>query len=703
MGRFCFFLLLLVGCGHDSARENPLDGKLTPPVSIQVTVDDSAASATVSWSVYDGGAEFAQYLVLRQIFDRVSVDTLARLDDRSTTAFTDTSLAPGTAYLYRVSVVNAAGLEIESDEAREQLSSLPAVEITSLTADAVSATASIEWTAYSGPRFERYELLRHSDGITKEIALDSNVTTYVDGGLLGAVPYSYEVVVHTTLGERVVSDAREAQIHAPIASWEVPLESGAWSSTDFVRLSMAGDRVVATVTGEHQTRLLTYDRGGDVIQDQLLVAEKPFHRSGRQVAAGPLDERGRRSMVATQGSDLALLEFDRAGVPVEAIYELSSDGVSTVGEGVLTLGSLVWTARYSDLVLQVDGTTVYESVFEDAPESPPAASELRDFLIADLVDGAYEGWSFSLKLGPPFFDEPAAGPDGDGWLFLRQAGGYRDLPEGAMQLDARSLSVGNRASIGLFRVERASGAVELRFNRDRAWLLRQGASGSERTVVDEVDVASVPFSPQRLQFNVSEQGVHASLANSVRWRDSLDVEERWVTLQSLGDQLAATVGERFLTLTPGGDVLRDVQLDSWVSDVRFRAHSQQVVACFPELHEVRWGRVVNERFWDVGLNNRVGPHLTGAGALNYPVSTDIGPDGRLYVVDAANARVVVLDKEGNFITSIGQPGAGEGAFNFGDGSRAGFDFNYAGSIAVDDEGFIYVADVGNGRIQKFAP
>ena len=29
--------------------------------------------------------------------------------------------------------------------------------------------------------------------------------------------------------------------------------------------------------------------------------------------------------------------------------------------------------------------------------------------------------------------------------------------------------------------------------------------------------------------------------------------------------------------------------------------------------------------------------------------------------------------------------------------------DFAGSIAVDDDGFIYVADVGNRRIQKLAP
>ena len=41
-----------------------------------------------------------------------------------------------------------------------------------------------------------------------------------------------------------------------------------------------------------------------------------------------------------------------------------------------------------------------------------------------------------------------------------------------------------------------------------------------------------------------------------------------------------------------------------------------------------------------------------------------------------------------------------GRIRFGQGNVS---TDFVGSIAVDDDGFIYVADVGNGRIQKFAP
>ena len=66
----------------------------------------------------------------------------------------------------------------------------------------------------------------------------------------------------------------------------------------------------------------------------------------------------------------------------------------------------------------------------------------------------------------------------------------------------------------------------------------------------------------------------------------------------------------------------------------------------------------------------------------------------------ADHRIQAFDSEGNYITQWGSEGADEGQFDFLDGLRPQ---EFSGSIVVDDEGFIYVADAGNKRIQKFAP
>jgi DNA-binding beta-propeller fold protein YncE len=83
-----------------------------------------------------------------------------------------------------------------------------------------------------------------------------------------------------------------------------------------------------------------------------------------------------------------------------------------------------------------------------------------------------------------------------------------------------------------------------------------------------------------------------------------------------------------------------------------------------------------------------------------PLAVDGGSDGRVYALDAGNSRVQVFDRSGDYITQIGDDGAGPGEFNFGSGSVPE---DFAGSLAVDDEGYIYVADVLNNRIQRFGP
>jgi len=89
-----------------------------------------------------------------------------------------------------------------------------------------------------------------------------------------------------------------------------------------------------------------------------------------------------------------------------------------------------------------------------------------------------------------------------------------------------------------------------------------------------------------------------------------------------------------------------------------------------------------------------------AGEFLFPISFDVGADGRVYVLDAGNGRVQVFDQSGEYLTQWGREGSGEGEFDFGSGPWAG---SFRGSICVDDEGYIYVADVGNKRIQRYAP
>ena len=72
--------------------------------------------------------------------------------------------------------------------------------------------------------------------------------------------------------------------------------------------------------------------------------------------------------------------------------------------------------------------------------------------------------------------------------------------------------------------------------------------------------------------------------------------------------------------------------------------------------------------------------------------TDIAwdADGNSYISDGyINSRVAKIDKNGDWIKSWGEPGSGPGQFST------------PHSIATDNQGNVYVADRGNGRIQVF--
>ena len=79
----------------------------------------------------------------------------------------------------------------------------------------------------------------------------------------------------------------------------------------------------------------------------------------------------------------------------------------------------------------------------------------------------------------------------------------------------------------------------------------------------------------------------------------------------------------------------------------------------------------------------------GDGEWDRPAGICFDADDNLLVVDSLNHRVQKFSKDGRFISKFGGPGAGEGQFNTPWG------------INVDRQGNIYVADWRNDRVQKF--
>ncbi|MBF0457867.1 MAG: hypothetical protein HQK99_08235, partial [Nitrospirae bacterium] len=66
-------------------------------------------------------------------------------------------------------------------------------------------------------------------------------------------------------------------------------------------------------------------------------------------------------------------------------------------------------------------------------------------------------------------------------------------------------------------------------------------------------------------------------------------------------------------------------------------------------------------------------------------------NGYVYVAEGGNNRIQKFTSDGTFVTKWGSSGAGNGMFNS------------PGAIVVDNKGYVYVVDSGNYRIQKFAP
>ena len=94
---------------------------------------------------------------------------------------------------------------------------------------------------------------------------------------------------------------------------------------------------------------------------------------------------------------------------------------------------------------------------------------------------------------------------------------------------------------------------------------------------------------------------------------------------------------------------------------------------------------------------------TGDGRFNNPRNVAIGPDGSVYVADGGNHRIQKFTSDGQFVTAWGhmcRMFEGRAGCQEADGAGGFYD---PWGLAVDKDGFVYVADTWNHRIQKFGP
>jgi len=786
--------LLALACGHDAPRDNPLDPQLTPPVELRVALDDTAGTATLTWSRYEGEADFGAYWVLRNEVESTRVETLMRVSGQALTVYTDTTLTPHTAYLYRVSVVNAegfeqpsqeqridgyatravrllqtqpaaqsgsinltwtrygdpgftsyrvhrrdldanldsvlaiianvndttfadttplhgvgylysvvvaaAGQELPSNSASDQLR-LPGVTVAKAKFTSATASCSLAWTQYAGPRFEAYSVQRRTTGMEWQQVhrtTDAAATRYEDRGLLGNTEYSYRVTVVTTQGEPLPSEEASGGIHELLESWPLDLEDDA-----YVRLyNEGGDALTVLTATRTSVRLLFVDEHGAVLEDQTLVDLPRADIEPRSVTTAVMAG-ARRLLSLRSGGDAAVLEFDLVGDPVTREYPLFvEDFAAPLGEmgvtgGYVSLSSLAGSTKdfvvsFDNIGLWVEGEKVLDEGFDTGADESwsPMGLTIED------------GWGHGTRgtLGRILYDNTWRNARLELDLHLREGTVVR----------LGTTSVGGR-------LLRPSSSYELTVgDTSRISLYWRGVPAAGN-LTGAVLRQQLPFQPvwgvrYHVGLELAGGRFRAWLATPQVWETAPDDDSGWCSIVAMEGALGIVAGTQLWTIDAADSTRRQHDLPyvageirSWDSPVSTGA-ATWLGYCLPTRNQVVYGRsgvsVRGVIGWpDASFGETLGGSAGGEpGEFLFPISFDVGLDRRVYVLDAGNGRIQAFSQSGEYVTQWGSEGNGEGEFNFGDGPWAG---SFAGSICVDDEGFIYVADVGNKRIQVFAP
>lgn len=792
-------LCLLVACGHETTRENPLDPQLTPAVRLTAELDTQAGAVALSWSQYEGKTAFEVYSVLRNVARSTQVDTLIRLTGLDSTSFVDGTLKPGTAYEYRVSVTNMGGLEVVSEKISVEGFSLVAANQLVAAPDPAAGRVQITWRAYAGPGFESYKLTRRIIGTDREVEVavvsTATDTTWTDADALAGIDYLYTLTVQAA-GETLDGGRAETRYElTPVALDEIRPDSRSatallqWelyagprfsayhvlrtSGTVVDTVAQIDDQAVVSVVDSGLVGSRVYSYRIDVVTDSLEVAEGPPGTSDPMhglVGSWPLDLRGgskvrlafvdgRLEVLVADTSSVILQTYDRDGQQVEVIvlfaqpnllqfqhpnldpalasYATDADGrrhtlVGTEEIAILLVrdatGEVVTVSSELARVPQREGTQVAGVVTLSAQIEVARAEMTFDNVTVHAggeqvasypFDGVgLDDWEMSGLT--EFAGVPTAQMHGDALLLTHP--NQLDLQgEFAPTLKRREASWVNGLRLAA-DISSSADAQPQMYIGDDFQPVRMTISTDEVRIVSSfsAQIAPVPISlvqwvPNRFALWAEDGFVGASVESPVFWQQTRPAQRSWGHVNTIERIIVASVdASRFSFLEE--EARGQSEQNAAASDVRvwdvdnttFDSTTLMAI-CLTEEHRVVLGRAGASSFSGLVFwpdEGRASTYVLGTsagqdnGELIFPLSVDRSTDGRHFVVDAGNGRIQVFDADGDYLTQWGSKGSGPDQFDFGSGNVS---TDFAGSIAVDDEGFIYVADVGNQRIQKFAP
>jgi sugar lactone lactonase YvrE len=84
--------------------------------------------------------------------------------------------------------------------------------------------------------------------------------------------------------------------------------------------------------------------------------------------------------------------------------------------------------------------------------------------------------------------------------------------------------------------------------------------------------------------------------------------------------------------------------------------------------------------------------------LNDPQAVIVGPNGNIYITDTGNVRIRMIDHTTGIITTVA--GNGVASYSGDNGPATSASISYAGELAIDASGNIYIADYMNSRVRR---